>query len=68
MIVYGLAGAGWTVLGLAYVVAVVVLAVECFRKGHYWLFAIGFVLPFLWLIGVLIAPTPAAFARTHPPG
>ena len=68
MIVFGLAGAGWTILGLAYLVAVIALGVECFRKGHYWLFGIGFVLPFLWLIGALIAPTPAAYARTHPPG
>jgi hypothetical protein len=66
VIAFGLSGAGWTVLGLAYLVAVVFLAVECFRRGHYWLFGIGFFIPLLWIVGVLIAPTPAAYARHHP--
>ena len=34
-----------------------------FRKGHYWMFWIGFFLPILWIIGALIAPTPTAAAR-----
>jgi hypothetical protein len=34
-----------------------------FRKGHYWLFWIGFILPILWIIGALIGPTPRAAAR-----
>jgi hypothetical protein len=35
-----------------------------FRKGHYWMFWIGFFLPFLWIIGALIAPTDHAAAGT----
>lgn len=42
----------WIFLGLA-----------TFRKGHYWLFWIGFFLPILWIIGALIAPTEGAAAR-----
>ena len=34
-----------------------------FRKGHYWMFWIGFFLPILWIIGALIGPTEAATAR-----
>ena len=31
-----------------------------FRKGHYWMFWIGFFFPILWIVGTLIAPTPRA--------
>ena len=42
----------WIFLGLA-----------TLRKGHYWLFWIGFILPILWIIGALIAATERAEAR-----
>jgi len=35
-----------------------------FRKGHYWMFWIGFFFPILWIIGALISPTERAAART----
>ena len=34
-----------------------------FRKGHYVLFWIGFIIPILWIIGAVIAPTQGAAAR-----
>jgi hypothetical protein len=33
------------------------------RKGHYLLFWVGFFLPFLWIIGAVMAPTARAAAR-----
>ena len=65
MLVFGLTDAAWAVLGLIYVVCVVFLAVGCFAKGHYWLFGFGFLLPFLWLIGTLLPPTPSAVERAQ---
>jgi hypothetical protein len=63
MLAFALSDAAWTVLALIYVVCICFLAVGCFAKGHYWLFGFGFLLPFLWLIGALIAPTPRAVER-----
>jgi hypothetical protein len=63
MLAFALTDAAWTVLALIYVVCVIFLAVATFEKGHYWLFGFGFLLPFLWLIGALIAPTPRAVER-----
>jgi len=53
----------WILLGIVYVMCWIFLGLATFRKGHYWMFWIGFFLPFLWIIGALIAPTPAAAAR-----
>lgn len=53
----------WVLLGILYIVCWVFLGLATFRKGHYWLFFIGFFLPFLWIIGALIGPTERASAR-----
>ena len=53
----------WILLAIVYVACWVYFGLATFRKGHYWLFWIGFFLPFLWIIGALIAPT-----RRPPPG
>jgi hypothetical protein len=53
----------WIVLGLLYIACLIFLGVATFRKGHYWLFGIGFFLPILWIIGALIRPTERASAR-----
>ena len=50
----------WILLGILYVACWVYFGLATFRKGHYWLFWIGFFLPFLWIIGALIARTPRA--------
>jgi ABC-type multidrug transport system permease subunit len=50
----------WILLGIIYVACWVYFGLATFRKGHYWMFWIGFFLPFLWIIGALISPTPRA--------
>lgn len=53
----------WVLLGILYLVCWIFLGLTTFRKGHYWLFGIGFFFPILWIIGALIAPTASAAAR-----
>jgi ATP/ADP translocase len=50
----------WILLSVIYVVVLITLGVATLRKGHVFLFIIGIFIPFLWLIGALIAPTPRA--------
>ena len=50
----------WVLLGILYFVVLVTLGVATLRKGHIFLFIIGFFLPVLWLVGGLIGPTPRA--------
>ena len=53
----------WIFLGILYVACWIYFGLATFRQGHYWMFWIGFFLPFLWIIGALIAPTDRASAR-----
>ena len=55
----------WILLAIVYVACWVYFGLATFRKGHYWMFWIGFFLPFLWIIGALIAPTDHAAARAR---
>jgi len=41
-------------LGVIYLVLLFTLAVMTFRKGHWVLGLIGFLFPFLWLIGAVL--------------
>jgi ATP/ADP translocase len=52
----------WVLLATLYFVVLVTLGVATLRKGHFLLFFVGFFVPFLWLIGALIGPTPRAAA------
>lgn len=52
----------WLVLATLYFVLLWTFAITCFRNGHYVLFAIGIILPVLWIVGALIAPTSSAQA------
>ena len=52
----------WFVLGALYLMALIVLGVATLRKGHYVLFIVGIVFPFLWIVGALMGPTPRAAA------
>jgi hypothetical protein len=54
----------WILLGIVYVVCWMVLGLATFRKGHYFMFWIGFIFPILWIVGGLIGPTPGAVARS----
>lgn len=43
-------------LGVMYFALLITVAVLTWRKGHKWLFFLGFLFPFLWLIGAILAP------------
>jgi hypothetical protein len=47
-------------LGAIYVALIVTLATYTYRKGHMLLFWLGFLLPFLWMIGAIIRPKPGS--------
>ena len=54
----------WILLGVLYLTCWIFLGLSTFRKGHYWLFWIGFFFPILWIVGAFIAPTQSAAGRT----
>jgi hypothetical protein len=46
---------GWAILSaVIYLVLIFTLALMTFRKGHWVLGIIGFIFPFLWLIGAIM--------------
>ncbi len=48
-------GTVWYVgLGIIYLVLLFTLAVTSFRKGHWVLGLIGFIVPVLWIVGALL--------------
>jgi hypothetical protein len=50
-----MSGWGWFItLGIIYVVLLFTVAILTFRKGHWVVGLIGFVLPFMWLIGAVL--------------
>ena len=53
----------WLILAVIYITCFVVLGLATFRKGHYFMFWVGIIFPLLWIIGALMAPTPAAYQR-----
>ena len=53
----------WAFGGLAavlYIVLIITLGVTTLRKGHWVMFIAGIFLPFFWIIGAVIPPTPSA--------
>jgi hypothetical protein len=50
---------------ILYLVLIVTLGVLTFRKGHYWLFWLGIIFPFLWLIGAVMPPPMRTPMRTR---
>jgi hypothetical protein len=50
-----MSGWGWFLtLGIIYLVLLFTFAILTFRKGHWVVGLIGFVLPFMWLIGAVL--------------
>ena len=43
-------------LGILYFVLLVVLGVRTFQNKHYVLFAIGFFIPVIWIVGAMLPP------------
>ena len=58
----------WILLGIVYIACWIYFGLATFRKGHYWMFWIGFFIPILWIIGALIASTERAAARAATSG
>ena len=54
----------WIILATLYLVAVFTLGLATLRKGHTVLFWVGIIFPLLWIVGAVIAPTPAAAAHS----
>jgi hypothetical protein len=50
----------WIFFAAVYLAALVVLGMSTLRKGHTLLFIVGIFLPFLWIVGALMGPTPRA--------
>jgi hypothetical protein len=50
----------WIICSVVYLTALIVLGAATLRKGHILLFAFGIFLPFLWILGALMGPTPRA--------
>ena len=53
----------WTLLGglaAIYFTLIFTVAVVTYQKRHIALFVIGFVFPFCWLIGAMMAPKPGS--------
>ena len=46
----------WILMAILYVACWVYFGLATFRRGHYWLFWIGFIFPFLWIIGGFHSP------------
>jgi ABC-type multidrug transport system permease subunit len=58
----------WILAGIVYIACWIYFGLTTFRKGHYWMFWIGFFIPILWIIGALISPTQRAAARAAASG
>ena len=50
----------WILFAALYLVLLFTVAMMTLRKGHKVLFWVGIIFPILWLIGAIMAPTPAA--------
>jgi hypothetical protein len=55
----------WFLLGVLYLTALIALGLTTLRKGHTALFWFGIILPILWIVGALMAPTPKAAAEAR---
>ena len=52
----------WFLLAALYLTALIVLGMTTLRKGHTALFWFGILFPILWIVGAVMAPTPAVRA------
>jgi len=46
--------------GLLYFVLIITLGTMTLSNRHGWLFFFGFFLPFLWIVGAFMRPSPSA--------
>jgi hypothetical protein len=52
----------WFLVAVLYLTALIALGLTTLRKGHTALFWFGIILPILWIVGALMAPTPKVAA------
>ena len=45
---------------LIWVILLIFFGVKTLRNGHWVLFLLGFVVPILWIVGVLVPPRPSS--------
>ena len=50
----------WFLIAVVYLVVLATLGVSTLRRGHTVLFIIGIIVPLVWVIGAVIAPSPRA--------
>ena len=51
--IFGVLGA------VLYLVLLLAVGLTCIRKGHWILFLLGILLPFLWVVGAVMPPASA---------
>jgi hypothetical protein len=49
-----MSGVGWGLMAAIYLVLLITLGILTFRKGHWVLGLIGFIIPVLWLLGAIL--------------
>lgn len=47
----------WILLGALYLTLFFLLGLATLRKGHYFLFFVGIIVPLVWVVGALLGPT-----------
>jgi hypothetical protein len=47
----------WILLGALYLTLFFLLGLATLRKGHYFLFFVGIIVPVVWVVGALVGPT-----------
>ena len=52
----------WILLGALYLTLFFLLGLATLRKGHYFLFFVGIIVPVVWVVGALARPTQSAEA------
>jgi hypothetical protein len=50
------------ILAAVYIAMLALLGMQTLSRGHRFLFVAGIFLPFLWIVGALLAPTPGSLA------
>jgi hypothetical protein len=56
----------WILLGALYLTLFFLLGLATLRRGHYFLFFVGIIVPVVWVVGAFLGPSrngPAAGVR-----
>jgi hypothetical protein len=56
----------WILLGALYLTLFFLLGLATLRRGHYFLFFVGIIVPVVWIVGAFLGPSrndPAADVR-----